>query len=222
MNTVVLRILVLVFFLPSIASCQEDEFNQWEGDIQAFERADRQNPPGADAILFVGSSSIRFWPNLDSEFPNHEILNRGFGGSEFSDVLHFADRLIFNYDLSKIFIYQGDNDIARGESPEMIMGEAIELRQMIASRLGENLPVIFISVKPSVARWHLRNDYMQLNDLLHDYASNTDNTYYADVWTPSLDEAGVVMDDIFIEDNLHLNAKGYAIWREVIAPFIDL
>ncbi|MGB3850774.1 MAG: SGNH/GDSL hydrolase family protein [Tunicatimonas sp.] len=193
---------------------------RWEPTIRQFERQDSLNPVEPGAVLFVGSSSIAKWQNVADYFPDQRVLNRGFGGSEFSDLLHYADRVIYPYQPSKIFIYEGDNDLASGESPQQIMDEAKQLRARIRKALG-NTPVVFISPKPSVARWELKDQYEALNAQLEAYASREKDTEFADVWTPALDENGRVLTSIFVADSLHLNAAGYRIWQKALAPYLE-
>lgn len=193
---------------------------KWEETIQKFETSDRADKPEPGVNLFTGSSSIALWKDLEKAFPRHEVLNRGFGGSEFSDLLYYADRVIYPYQPSKIFIYEGDNDISAGESLESIMAEARNLRQKIRAVLPDT-PVIFISPKPSVSRWGLKEKYEALNNTLKEFADETDLTEFADVWTPMLDAEGKVMEELFLEDELHMNEKGYAIWKKVLQPYLE-
>ncbi len=199
---------------------EEKDPERWEETIRKFEKKDRKNPPKEGKILFTGSSSIVMYQDLAKHFPDHEVLNRGFGGSQFSDLLHYADRVIFPYRPSKIFIYEGDNDIFAGEKPEEVIKEAKELRKNIAKEL-PGVPVVFIAAKPSVARWEKKEQYEELNSGLKELADKTDRTMYADVWTAMLDDEGQVYDHVFLEDNLHMNAEGYKIWRKVLKPFLS-
>jgi lysophospholipase L1-like esterase len=217
-----MRFLLLFLLFTTSLLAQQADPNRFESAITAFEAADRENPVPEGVVLFTGSSSVRFWESLADDFPDYRVLNRGFGGSEFSDLIHYADRVIYPYQPSVIFIYEGDNDINAGDTPQEVLEQAQELRGMIATALGDSTPVVFISPKPSVARWHLKEQYEAANTLLKDYANVTPHTYFADVWTPSLQANGEVRDDIFIEDDLHMNAKGYAIWRGVIGEWLGL
>jgi lysophospholipase L1-like esterase len=171
-------------------------------------------------ILFTGSSSIRFWSGLTKDFPNHNVLNRGFGGSEMSDLFYYAESLIINYNPKEIFIYEGDNDINSGKSPEEILANADKLLNLLRTHLPAKVKIIFISAKPSIARWHLKGKYEEFNRKLMVWTSTKKNVFYADVWIPMLDSAGEVRKDLFIEDNLHMNQLGYAIWAPVIRKFI--
>ena len=193
---------------------------RWEETIKNFEKADQQNPPKEGVILFTGSSSVVMYKDLAKDFPNYNVLNRGFGGSQFSDLMYYTDRVIYPYKPSKIFIYEGDNDIAGGKLPKDVLAEAIQLRKEIAKKL-PGVPVVFISPKPSVARWGIKEKYEEVNKGLKAYADKTKNTMFADVWTAMLDENGKVYDHIFIEDNLHMNSDGYAIWKRVLEPYMD-
>lgn len=210
---------VVIIMLLFIQSCQAQGVTQWEPAIKRFEEKDGGNAsPGA--ILFTGSSSIAKWQDVGIYFPGHRVLNRGFGGSQFSDLLYYLDRVVMACKPSKVFIYEGDNDLAAGESPEAVMAEARQVRERIAKAL-PGVHVVFISVKPSPARWELKPEYVQLNRMLRDYAAQTDHTEFADVWAPMLDEKGHVYKHIFVSDSLHMNAGGYAIWKQALLPYMN-
>lgn len=208
---------LILLFCTYHASAQDPL--RWEETIRKYEKRDSLNPAEEGANLFVGSSSIAMWQDVADYFPESYVLNRGFGGSHFSDLIHYADRIIYPYKPATIFIYEGDNDIAAGEKISDIINEARQLREMIHKNL-PGVKVIFISPKPSVARWELEKQYIKLNKKLKQYADKTPDTEFADVWYPALDENGEVFKDIFLEDNLHMNAKGYKIWQKVLAPHL--
>lgn len=171
-------------------------------------------------ILFTGSSSIRMWNDLKEDFPEHNVLNHGFGGSDMADLLYYGKQLIVQYRPSKVFIYEGDNDLNAGKSPEQILAEAEKLLTLLRTELPAGVKVIFISAKPSVARWHLKEKYEVFNQQLKQWTVTKKNVSFADVWTPMLDSKGIVFNDIFKEDNLHMNRKGYDIWKGVINNFL--
>lgn len=214
--------LVVLFILSSQATAQQQGPERWEETIQKFEKKDKEMKPEDGAILFVGSSSIAMWRDVGDYFPDEKVLNRGFGGSQFEDLLYYADRVIYPYRPSKIFVYEGDNDINAGDSAKSVLKEAKKLRKMIAKNLGKDIPVIFISPKPSVARWKLKAQYEEVNAVLKAYADKTPHTEYADVWTPALDENGMVFKHIFLKDNLHMNADGYIIWQKALLPYVKM
>ncbi|MAU15490.1 MAG: G-D-S-L family lipolytic protein [Muricauda sp.] len=170
-------------------------------------------------IVFTGSSSIRLWKDVQERFPDHQVLNTGFGGSQFSDLQHYLDELILNYNPVKVFIYEGDNDVFAKKRPRKI----IQIAQNIIDTLQQKKPdmeIVLISAKPSISRWKFRGRYRRLNRKLHKLASETKGIDYVDVWYPMLDKRKV-RQDIFIEDGLHMNSKGYDIWYDVIKNYMD-
>lgn len=173
----------------------------------------------SNLILFTGSSSIRLWKDLGSTFTKHNVVNMGFGGSEMADLLYYADRLIIPFQPKQIFIYEGDNDISMGRTIEQIISTADSLLVLIRKHLPES-EVIFITPKPSIRRWALKEKYESYNKRLKAWTAQKKNVRYADVWTPMLDAKGTVQQDIFIEDNLHLNAKGYSIWTNTLRKYL--
>ncbi len=213
------KIIFLLFFqfIAVIAFAQDpfrfekEVYNLIEGD----KKVNKKN-----LILFTGSSSIRMWKDLQSDFPKHNVLNRGFGGSEMSDLLYYAKSLIINYHPSCVFIYEGDNDINAGKSWAEILATADKLLTQLRAQLPASVKIIFISAKPSVARWHLKPKYEEFNRQLNLWTTTRKNVLYADVWTPMLDSNGEVLKDIFVGDNLHMNRKGYDIWKRVIEKML--
>ena len=212
-------LLLTMAALPLIA--QEEGPERWEESIQKFEQQDQKDPVEPGVILFVGSSSIALWKDLPDYFPEYRVLNRGFGGSQFSDLIYYADRVIYPYKPDKVFVYEGDNDVAAGDDPKDIVKEAKKLRKMIGKALGKEVQVIFIAPKPSVARWDKKDIYLATNARLKKYAEKTKNTEFADVWTPAIGSDGKVFDHIFLKDNLHMNAEGYKIWQKVLMPYLE-
>jgi lysophospholipase L1-like esterase len=173
----------------------------------------------SNLILFTGSSSIRLWKNLNTAFPGHNVVNTGFGGSEMSDLLYYADKLVLSFKPKQIFIYEGDNDISMGRPIAQILSAA----DSILIRIREELPdaeVIFIAAKPSLKRWSLKEKYETYNKQLEAWTSKKRKVKYVDVWTPMINRDGTLKNDIFIADGLHLNDKGYAIWTNTLKKFI--
>jgi len=171
-------------------------------------------------ILFTGSSSIRFWGDIKKYYPQYNVVNRGFGGSQMSDLVYYTDKLILPYNPERIFIYEGDNDLAAGKKPEEILAGADSILKSIRTHLSKKVPVFFISPKPSLARWKLKDQYILYNKILKDWIGYQKNVTYIDMWTPLLNEEGYPKKGIFIEDGLHLNSQGYLIWARVIEPYL--
>ncbi|MEP2238558.1 MAG: SGNH/GDSL hydrolase family protein [Maribacter sp.] len=172
-----------------------------------------------ETIVFTGSSSVRLWRKLEEEFPNHQIVNSGFGGSQASDLLLFTDELILSYNPKKVFIYEGDNDLWSNKRPKNVLDTTTE----IIRRIKEKNPltqVILISAKPSISRWKIRNKYKRLNKKMDRFAKNDPNLFYVDVWKPMLNKRKLKT-DIFIEDGLHMNQKGYDIWYEAMKDLVN-
>lgn len=211
----ILLILLKVGFSTSAATT--DPFAKWEPEIQKFEAADRAQMPPQNAILFVGSSSIRFWTNLAEAFPSHTTIRRGFGGSTMADLLHFVDRIVLPYRPKQIFVYEGDNDIAAGKAPEQVVSGF----QQFVAKVHEKLPMTeinYIAVKPSPSRWKLEAKDRAVNDAIKNWAHSQSNVGYIDIWTPMLGKDGKPRPELFVADKLHMNGTGYEIWRKVILP----
>lgn len=173
-----------------------------------------------DRIVFTGSSSVRFWLNLSEYYPNHQIINTGFGGSQMSDLLYYLEDAVLRFAPNKVFIYEGDNDIFAKQSLGTIMKNTKAVVQKIEKQY-PNCTIILISAKPSIARWNLKTEYEALNVAFKAYAAKKKNRSFANVWDIMLDEEGEVLKDIFIQDGLHMNKEGYALWDKIIRPFVE-
>ena len=170
-----------------------------------------------ETLVFTGSSSIRLWENLQDRFPSYQIINTGFGGSESTDLLAFLDELVLQYKPSTVFIYEGDNDIEAKKKPAEILKVTREIVSRIKQEETTN-SVVIISAKPSVSRWHLRRKYRRLNRKLKKMCEKDPIMEYANIWDPMLENKKLKR-DLFIEDGLHMNEKGYDIWYNVIKEF---
>jgi lysophospholipase L1-like esterase len=196
-----------------------DAADPWEGEISAFERLDRQTPPPAEPILFVGSSSIRFW-DLKKSFPDLPAINRGFGGSTVADVLRNVDRLVLKYKPPVIVFYSGDNDIAGGKTPEQVSADFAALLKRIRAELPQTR-VIFLPTKPSNLRWKLVEKMRDSNARIKALAADDPLLIYVDVATPLLGADGKPRAELFRLDGLHLNDEGYELWTSIVKPYLE-
>ncbi len=200
-------------------SAQAQDPTRFEADIQAFEQADLLNPPPKDPVLFVGSSSIRMWSNIPGDFPEYPAMNRGFGGSHMSDLLYYFDRVVAVYKPALVLVYEGDNDLAGGKSIDTVYDDYVEFVRRVRDQL-PGTDVVFIATKPSPSRANIQDAMRQLNERLEALANENSDLWFADVFTPMLNDNGNPRPELFGSDMLHMNADGYVLWQEVIAPVI--
>jgi len=212
-----MRYLFVLFFAITANVQAQLPFDNEVKQIQ--QRNDSLWDSSKETIVFTGSSSIRFWNDVQERFPQQQVLNTGFGGSQFSDLEHYLDELILNYKPVKVFIYEGDNDIFARKRPRKIIQRAEYILGVLQQR-NPNMEIVLISAKPSISRWKYRGRYRRLNRKLSRLASKIEGIDFVDVWYPMLDKRKVKQ-DIFIEDGLHMNDKGYDIWYDVIKDYID-
>ena len=188
---------------------------RFEKDIQAFEAESREVPPPEGAIVGIGSSSMRMWKTIQEDLDPLRIIHRGFGGSTMSDALYYVDRIVVPYRPGAVLLYEGDNDAAFGISPETICATFDAFVGTIHQALPETR-IYVISVKPSISRWNIWNVMKETNLLLKERCAKDPLLTFIDVATPMLDGKGEPLPDIFLRDNLHLNEKGYGIWKEAV------
>lgn len=191
----------------------------WEQDMQRFAAEDAIAPPPKHAVLFIGSSSIRFWDTLATDFPGVPVINRGFGGSEIRDSTWYAGRIVVPYAPRMIVLYAGDNDLASGRNPVQLRDD---FRSFVA-RVRHDLPrvkIAYVSNKPSPARAGLLAAQRQANALIRQDIATMERVRFIDVFTPMLDAQGHPRESLFLDDRLHMNPAGYRLWKQVIAPYL--
>lgn len=212
-------LLALAAFSYAALAQKYERADLWQKEIDAFAEIDRRQTPPADAILFVGSSSMRKWESLRRDFPKANVVNRGFGGSHIEDVNYFFDQTVTPFQAKKIFFYAGENDVTAGKTPERVL-EDFKRFAALAAEKSPRAKIYFISLKPSPSRWNLREKFQQTNALIKAEIEKMKRVEFVDVWSAMLDEKGEPKAEIFIEDRLHLNQKGYDIWRAVLARYV--
>jgi lysophospholipase L1-like esterase len=195
-----------------------DTYARWEPEIAKFEAEDARVRRRPGAILFVGSSSIRLW-DLGKSFPDHATINRGFGGSQIDDSVHFANRIVTSYQSPVVVMYAGDNDIASGKSPERVAADFEAFVSVVREKLPET-QIVFIGIKPSIARWKLVGKVREANKLIQSIAEVDKRLTFIDVDGPMIGDDGLPRKELFRDDGLHLNDAGYALWTKLVLPHL--
>jgi lysophospholipase L1-like esterase len=194
--------------------------SRWEKDMEAFEAADRKNPPPPNGLLFIGSSSIRLWKSLAQDFPDHRVINRGFGGSQLMDSIHFMDRIVVPYRPAQIVIYAGANDINAGKSPEEVFADYKQFVAKVHGALPETR-IAFISIAPNPARWEQVEKIREANRLVEQHTRSDPRLGYIDAFSAMLGTDGLPKPEIFVEDRLHMNGEGYRIWTRLVRKAVE-
>jgi len=216
-TTVVLAMLTLLVG-ARWAGAEETE-DRWEPNIRAFEEKDRANPPRPGGIVFVGSSTIVGW-NLAKHFPDLPAINRGFGGSQMADAARYADRIVIPYKPRLVVLYSGDNDIAAGKGPEQVAADFRALLGKVRAALPETT-VVFIPIKPSIARWKLVDKMRRANTLISRAMQQDPKCVYANIEWELLGPDGKPRKELFKQDGLHLSERGYTVWSRALRPHLE-
>ncbi|QJW91131.1 hypothetical protein HNV11_17990 [Spirosoma taeanense] len=214
-------VILLLSSLTAFSQAQSQSVKPpFESEILAFEQADRTSPPPQHPIVFTGSSSIRFWTDLSRYFPDKTILNRGFGGSQLSDVLRYVDRVILPYQPKQIVLYAGENDIASGkQSAQQTYERFVSLFNYVRKKL-PNVPFTFIAIKPSPSRRQYFGEVDEANRLISRFLARQRNTDFVDIRPVMLKANGQPEGDLFRSDSLHMTEKGYQRWAKVLKPYL--
>ncbi len=213
-----MRYLLFTFLLIGAIGHAQDQLRFKEEVMAIQKKYDTLWDSSKETLVFTGSSSIKIWKNLKDIFPGYQIVNSGFGGSQASDLLAHSDELILRYNPRKVFIYEGDNDIFDHKKPKEIIAVFKEIIHRIKQK-NKATQIVIIAAKPSIARWHLKRSYKRLNRHLKRLCKKDTSLAYANIWDVMLDRKKVKT-DIFVEDGLHMNAKGYDLWFSVINNYV--
>ncbi|HET7115145.1 MAG TPA: GDSL-type esterase/lipase family protein [Hanamia sp.] len=212
-------LLIILLFCFSFSKAQNAPFYN---EIQQFKIEDSIHFPPKHTILFLGSSSFRKWSDVQNYFPGYTIINRGFGGSTFPDAIRYADDIVFPYQPRQIVIYEGDNDVASSDkiTADSVLDRFKKLFFLIREKLPRKTSVVFISIKPSPSRQRLMPVMAKANLLIKKFIEHQKHASFVDVYHKMLNADGTPDKDLFTKDELHMNAKGYAIWQKAIKPYL--
>ena len=207
--------LALRSFLPAVSA------QGWEPAIRDFEEQDKIHPPKPGCIVFAGSSSFLFWDTLVSDMKPLDVINRGFGGSEFSDLDMYVNRIVIAYRPRAVVVYEGDNDLSEGsyKTPEMVAGDFRKFVQTVHAALPDTW-IYILAIKPSNLRRKQWPQMKAANKLMQDYAATQKNVQYIDIATPMFEANGNLPRDLFKFDGLHPTPKLYAMWTAIIKPIL--
>jgi len=210
---------VLAVVVPVRAQTPVPDPTRFKAEIDAFRQWDTKNAVPRDGVLFVGSSSIRLWPTAE-RFPDLPVINRGFGGSQISDVNHYINDVVLKYRPAVVVFYAGENDINAGRTPEQVVADY----QDFVSKVLEARPdtrIVFLPMKPSLARWTLWPTMQVANARIQSYSrGGADRLFYVDTATPMLTADGQLQPHLYVDDGLHMTAAGYDIWTQVLIPVL--
>ncbi len=217
---------VLVLTLAwQLAAAEPPDASRWpkserfESAIRVFEEADKSNMPPENAILFTGASNIVGWKTLAKDFPEHVVINRGFGGSHIADCVFYADRIVIPYKPRMIVFRAGGNDINAGKTPEQVTADFIDFAEKVHAKLPET-QIVFWPMTPSIARlknWELEK---KGNELIEAYIEAGKNLVYIDSAEATLGPDGKPRAELFKPDGLHFNAEAYKLFTEIIRPYL--
>jgi hypothetical protein len=214
-----LAFLFVLLGFVSFARSETPPANKFEKEILAYEEKDKTSMPPKGGILFTGASGIRRWTTLTEDFPGLPVFNRGFGGSQLSDSIHYVDRISIKYAPKTIVIQAGGNDINAGKTPEQVFADFKTYVEKVRAALPE-VKIIFLNLGPSPKRWEQREAQQKANQLVRDYIAAGKNLVYVDLWPGSIGADGLPKPELYVEDKLHSTAAGYKMRTELLRPLL--
>lgn len=213
-----IKLLALFLFLFSVAQAQVKD--AYYNDIQRFKKQDSIKFPPKNAVLFIGSSTFTNWKDAQNYFPKHTIVNRGFGGSSLPNVINYVGDIVYPYQPKQIVIYCGENDfMTDGTTPDMVVNRAKKLIDTIRIKYPK-VPIAYISIKPSPSREKYLPLMIEANTNIKEMLKGIKRTQFINTYDAMFNADGTIMKDIFLSDNLHMNAKGYTIWQKIMEPYL--
>jgi lysophospholipase L1-like esterase len=220
MRPAFLPALLALALTPLLRAEAPAQANRFEKEIAAFEAADKTSPPPQGAILFTGASGIRRWSTLAQDFPGLQVINRGFGGSQISDSIHFLDRVSIPYHPKTIVLQAGGNDLNVGKPVAQVVADFKTWVDKVRAKL-PGVKIVYLGQSPSPARWAQREQQKELNRLVQEYIATGKNMAFVDLWDVTLGSDGQPRPELFVADKLHPSAEGYQIRTKLLRPVIE-
>lgn len=210
--------LVTALYLSILSTAAQIKPPFWD-DVQTIKKYDQLFKPPVHPVLFVGSSSIRKWDNLTQVFAKYNALNRGIGGAVINDITFYLNDVVFPYQPRQIVLYVGENDIVNDKvTPDSVLNRTVMLYKAIRAKLPLT-PIAYISIKPSPSRDKFRDKAVASNELIKKFLSGEPNTSFIDIF-PKMLKDGQSRKELFVNDMLHMNPDGYAIWERAVKPYL--
>ena len=199
---------------------EEVDIHMWRDEIRQLREKSKSYSEKENLIAFYGSSTIRLWENMDEDLKPHQVINLGFGGSSYWWCDYHFEEVFEFLQPKKMVLYAGDNDLENNTPKDKILGFISSLVDKIGRKYG-GIPIIIIGVKPSPVRVQLREKIENLNSSLLSITKQLNHGSYINIYREMLNFDGTVRPELFMEDQLHLNLKGYALWKKVIKDHLD-
>ncbi len=206
----------LVAGAPALVSGQvaDPDATRFESAMATFARYDAKNSFPADATVFVGSSSIVMWDTGD-RFPGMPLINRGFGGSQMSDLVHYVEETVLRYAPRTVVVYEGDNDTSAGKRSQQLLQDYQEFVEAVLAAQ-PSTRIVILSIKPSLARWDVWPEMQASNAAIEAYAQMDARVDFVDIGTAMLGVDGLPRPELFVGDGLHMTSAGYDVWDEIL------
>lgn len=221
--------LLLLFTISLLYACQPNYYKKyadtaanWEKEVNDLVALDKTEKDPENGILFIGSSSIRLWKNIDKDLSPYRPIRRGYGGASLGDLIHFTEKIVFPHQFKALGIYVA-NDITgskNDKSPKEVLGLMNTLVKKVRSKYPK-VPIFIIAITPTSSRWSTWEKQKEVNALWKKYCESKSNMFFVDTEKAYLNDEGKPKDELFIGDKLHQNQKGYDLWSSIIKESLN-
>jgi len=212
-------LVLILFHFTVLTTIAQNKPAFWD-DVQTIKKYDQMYKAPVNPVLFIGSSSIRKWDTLTQDFASYNALNRGIGGAVTNDITRYLNDIVFPYQPRQIILYVGENDLPDDKAtPDSVLNRTVRLYKAIREKL-PNIPIDYISIKPSPSRDKFRQKAIESNLLIQKFIAGEKNIRFINIYPLMMTKDGKLRPELFVEDMLHMNATGYDIWKKAVQPYL--
>lgn len=198
-----------------------EKAQKWDKDIDALRKANATDSD-ANAVLFLGSSSIRMWKSISEDIAPIKPIRRGYGGAKYCDLAIYTPALVRGLQFKAAAIFIG-NDITGSQhdkTPEEVARLSRIVIQAVRSEVSD-VPILLISVTATPSRFKHWPRIREVNRALENLARSERNVSFLETQSHYLNEKQEPKPEYFVKDMLHQNEAGYKVWGGLVRDRLE-
>ncbi len=195
---------------------------KWADEMKRIAKLDETEKDPENAILFLGSSSIRLWEDIKTDLQPWPVISRGYGGAKFSDLAVLAPQIVKPHQFRAAVIFVG-NDVT-GDKDDKSPEEVVKLFEHVVSTIRAQAPeatIFMLEITPTPKRWAVWDKIKEVNAALRQSCQAGKDLHFIATADKYLNAEGGPMPELFKEDKLHQNRDGYARWSKLILAQLE-